>query len=348
MDQRTLRQALLNPAIYPERPKAVEFSETHISLLFFTENHVYKVKKPVDFGFLDFTDLEKRKFYCHQEVELNRRLSSDVYRGVVEISEDNGTISLGGRGEVIEYAVMMRRLSDDLVMSRLLDENKVTDRMIARVAEKLADFYLAAETNEEINAYAKPERIRQDTDENFQQTRTYIGITISPEAFDTIQGATNTFLREKRASFQRRIAEGKIRDCHGDLRSEHIYLGDQILIIDCIEFNERFRYTDVAADIGFLAMDLDYQERSDFSRHLIDSYIRSSGDRDILEVLDFYKCYRAYVRGKVESFRLDDPNIPPGEKEGAMRRARRFFHLSNSYARGLRDKRGDVVKLLSY
>lgn len=332
MDARTLRQALLNPAIYPEHPEKVEFSETHISLLFFTENHVYKVKKPVDFGFLDFTTLKKRGFYCHQEVELNRRLSTNVYLGVVEISEEHGHISLDGRGEIIEYAVKMRRISDDLLMSRLIEEGKVTEEMIARVAEKLASFFSAADTNKEISSYGKPERIRQDTDENFDQTRTYIGRTISRRAFETIQRATNSFLAEKRASFERRIGEGKIRDCHGDLRSEHIYLGDEILIIDCIEFNRRFRYTDVAADIGFLVMDLDYRGRKDLSQHLVDSYIRRSADQDVLEVLDFYKCYRAYVRGKVESFRLDDPNISPGEKEEALRRARRFFRLSNCYA----------------
>jgi aminoglycoside phosphotransferase family enzyme len=336
MDLRALQQALLNPAIYPEHPKTVECFETHISLLFFTENYVYKVKKPVDFGFLDFTDLEKRKFYCHQEVELNRRLSSDVYLGVVEISRDGGNISLGGGGRVIEYAVKMRRIPQDMLMSRLIEEEKVTDRMIGRVAEKLADFYRTADTNDEIIGYGQPERIRQDTDENFHQTRPYIGLTISQTTFDAIQQATNAFLRDKRASFERRIGEGKIRDCHGDLRSEHVYLEDQIIIIDCIEFNQRFRYTDVAADIGFLAMDLDYRGRSDFSKHLIDTYIRRSGDRDILTVLDFYKCYRAYVRGKVESFRLDDPHIPPDEKEEAMGRARRFFHLSNDYALNLR------------
>ena len=337
MDSRTLRQALLNPAIYLEHLGKVEFSETHISLLFFTENHVHKVKKPVNFGFLDFTTLEKRRFYCHQEVELNRRLSTDVYLGVVEISEEDGSISLNGRGEVIEYAVKMRRISGDLLMSRFIEEENLTEQMIARVAEKLASFYSAADTNEEIRSYGKPERIRQDTDENFDQTRTYIGRSISGRAFEAIQEATNVFLTGKRASFERRIREGKIRDCHGDLRSEHIYLGDEILIIDCIEFNRRFRYTDVAADIGFLAMDLDYRGRKDLSKHLIDSYIRMSGDRDVLQVLDFYKCYRAYVRGKVESFRLDDPNIPPGEKEEAMRRARRFFDLSDGYAKRLRE-----------
>jgi aminoglycoside phosphotransferase family enzyme len=337
MDLRALRQSLLDPAIYPEHPARVEFSETHISLLFFTENHVYKVKKPVDFGFLDFTDLEKRRFYCHQEVELNRRLSTDVYLGVIEISEQDGRISLDGRGRVIEYAVKMKRISEDLLMSRFIEQGNVTEEMIARVAQKLADFYSAAETNEEIGSYAKPERIRQDTDENFDQTRTYVGLAISRRAFETIQGVTNSFLAEKRASFERRIAEDKVRDCHGDLRSEHIYLGDEILIIDCIEFNRRFRYTDVAADIGFLAMDLDYRERNDLSKHLIDAYIRVSGDRDILSVLNFYKCYRAYVRGKVESFRLDDPNIPSLEKGQALRRARRFFRLADGYARCLRE-----------
>ena len=326
MDLRALRQALLDPAIYPEQPAKVEFSETHISLLFFTENHVYKVKKPVDFGFLDFTDLEERRFYCHQEVELNRRLSTDVYLGVVEISEEDGVISLDGMGKVIEYAVKMKRISEDLLMNQFIEKAKLTEDMIARVAKKLAGFYSTAETNEKISSYGKPERIRQDTDENFHQTRNYIGLTISRRAFEAIQGATNAFLTEKRPSFERRIRNGKVKDCHGDLRLEHIYLGDEILIIDCIEFNERFRYTDVAADIGFLAMDLDYHERRDFSKHLIDSYIQSSGDQDVLEVLDFYKCYRAYMRGKVESFRLDDPNIPQ------LRRRRRSKRLAGSFA----------------
>ncbi len=335
MNPGALRQALLDPAIYPERPARVEFSETHISLLFFTENHVYKVKKPVDFGFLDFTDLEKRRFYCHQEVELNRRLSDDVYLGVVEISEEDGSVSLDGRGRVIEYAVKMRRISEDLLMSHLIDEGKVTEQMIAGVAEKLAAFYMTAETNEKISSYGKPERIRQDTDENFHQTRSYIGSTISRNDFESIEAVTNAFLTEKRDLFERRIDGGKIRDCHGDLRSEHIYLGEKIIVIDCIEFNERFRYTDVAADIGFLSMDLDYRGRKDFSAHLIDSYIRKSRDRDVMEVLDFYKCYRAYVRGKVESFRLDDPHIPQAEKDEAMSRARRFFSLSRTYVREL-------------
>jgi aminoglycoside phosphotransferase family enzyme len=335
MDPESLRQALLDPSIYPERPARVEFSETHISLLFFTENHVYKVKKPVDLGFLDFTDLEKRRFYCHQEVELNSRLCDDVYLGVAAISEENGRVFLDGRGRIFEYAVRMRRISEDLLMSHLIEEGMVTERMISRVAEKLAVFYMTAETNEEISGYAKPERIRQDTDENFHQTRSYIGRTISRNDFEMIQRATNAFLTEKPSLFERRINEGKIRDCHGDLRSEHIYLGAKILIIDCIEFNERFRYTDVAADIGFLAMDLDYRGRREFSTHLIDSYIRKSRDRDVTEVLDFYKCYRAYVRGKVENFRLDDPHIPRAEKDEAMTRARRFFSLSRTYAHGL-------------
>jgi hypothetical protein len=116
------------------------------------------------------------------------------------------------------------------------------------------------------------------------------------------------------------------------LRLEHIFWGEEISIIDCIEFNERFRYTDVAADIGFLAMDLDYHSRDDLSDHLIQAYIGESGDHELMELLNFYKCYRAYVRGKVESFRLDDPNIPEEEKEEALKRARRYFDLAHRYS----------------
>jgi aminoglycoside phosphotransferase family enzyme len=333
MDIRELQNALMNPSIYPDRPKRVGFIETHISLLFLTGKHVYKVKKPVNFGFLDFTSLEKRRYFCYQELILNRRLSADIYLDVVEIKDRDGEIFLTGCGRVIEYAVKMKQISEDLLMDSLLDRGMVTPEMVAKVAKKIADFYTRAETNERIQSFAYPERIRQDTDENFDQTEKYIGTTISKEQFLQIRGATNSFLEEKREVFLKRVEGNWIRDCHGDLRLEHIFLGDDIFILDCIEFNERFRYLDVASDIGFLAMDLDYQNRNDLGLHLIQQYVTHSGDTGIYRILDFYKCYRAYVRGKVESFRLDDPNIHPEEKERATERAQKYFQLSHEYSK---------------
>jgi hypothetical protein len=306
--------------------------ETHISLLFLTGNHVYKVKKPVDFGFLDFTSLEKRKYFCEQEVKLNRRLSPDIYLGVVRITKEGNRILLESNGELVEYAVKMKQIPEEFLMDKLLERKQVTPRMIEAVSEKLVKFYFAAETNDLIKSFAKPERVKQDTDENFEQTERYVDVTISREVYEEVKKRTNDFFRTKNKTFYQRIASDQIRDCHGDLRLEHIFWGEEISIFDCIEFNERFRYTDVAADIAFLAMDLDYHGRQDLSEHLIRAFIGESGDPELMEVLDFYKCYRAYVRGKVESFRLDDPNIPESEKREAVKRAQKYFNLARRYA----------------
>jgi len=328
----SLQKLLLNPEIYPDHPQAVKFIETHISLLFLTGNHVYKVKKPVDFGFLDFTSLGKRKFFCEQEVKLNRRLSPTIYLGVVTITQEGNRIILDGKGELVEYAVKMRQIPEEFLMDKLLEKKQVTPRMIEAVSEKLVKFYFAAESNDLIQSFAKPERVKQDTDENFEQTEKYIDVTIPGQVYEAVKNRTNEFFRTKGKIFHQRIATDRIRDCHGDLRLEHIFWGDEISIFDCIEFNERFRYTDVAADIAFLAMDLDYHSRQDLSEHLIRTFIGKSGDQELVEVLDFYKCYRAYVRGKVESFRLDDPHIPGGEKEEARKRAQKYFDLAYRYA----------------
>jgi len=332
LDIPSLQKLLLNPEIYPDHPRTIQLIETHISLLFLTGNYVYKVKKPVDFGFLDFTSLEKRKLFCEQEVKLNRRLSPDIYLGVARITKEGERVLLEGKGELVEYAVKMKQIPEEFLMDKLLEKKKVTPKMIEAVSEKLVNFYFAAETNDRIKSFAKPERIKQDTDENFEQTEKYIGVTISKEGYEEVKSRTNDFFRTKEEIFFQRIASDRIRDCHGDLRLEHIFWGDEISIFDCIEFNERFRYTDVAADIAFLAMDLDYHGRQDLSEHLIRAFIGESGDQELIEVLDFYKCYRAYVRGKVESFRLDDPHIPEGEKKEALKRAQKYFGLAHRYS----------------
>jgi aminoglycoside phosphotransferase family enzyme len=336
MDVSSLQKALLNPEIYPDHPPVIRLIETHISLVFLTGKYVYKLKKPVDFGFLDFTSLEKRKFFCEQEVHLNRRLSSGIYLGVVGILEEGDQIRLEGKGKPVEYAVKMRQIPEERMMDRLLEKKQVTSRMIEAVSEKLVKFYLAAETSNLIRSFAKAERVKQDTDENFEQTERYINVTIPRKVYDEVKKKTNDFFRKNGEIFQQRIASDRIRDCHGDLRLEHIFWGDEISIFDCIEFNQRFRCTDVAADIAFLAMDLDYHGREDLGEHLIRAYVGESGDHEIMEVLDFYKCYRAYVRGKVESFRLDDPHIPEGEKKEALKRAQKYFGLASRYAQRFR------------
>jgi hypothetical protein len=328
-----LVKALLEPRAYPEMPGKIELVQTQMSFVFLTKEFVYKVKKAVNLGYLDYTSLDKRQFYCQREVELNRRLCPEVYLGVVPIARQKGAIIIGGRGEVIEYAVKMRRLPREAMMDVLLANNRVSPEMVTRVAQKLAAFHQKAETNAEISAFGEIKAITQNTDENFSQTEKYIGKTVSQDNYQHIKNYTDSFIQKNIPLFQKRVREGRIRDCHGDLHAAHICFTDGICIYDCIEFNDRFRYCDVASEIAFLAMDLDHYGRADLSRALVSAYVAESRDRELLELLGFYKGYRAYVRGKVESFKLDDPYIPPAEKRRTLEIATSYFDLAHAYTR---------------
>jgi hypothetical protein len=310
----------------------VELVETHISYLFLTGAFVYKVKKPVDFGFLDFTTLEKRRHFCQQEVLLNRRLSPDVYLGLVEVRHDQGRYAIHGPGEAVEYAVKMRQLPRDRAMAQLLARGEVTPKMVQQLGQKVWAFHRDAAASQEITRIGGLDTVRRNVEENFAQTEEYVGRTISRELFHRVRAYSQAFLDARRGLFQQRAAEGRIRDCHGDLHTAQIFLVNGISIIDCIEFNERFRYSDVASDLAFLAMDLDHHRRPDLSRLLVQAYQEASGDTGLADVLDFYKCYRAYVRGKVTSFRLKESSLAPAQRRRAIGEARRYFALAASYA----------------
>jgi aminoglycoside phosphotransferase family enzyme len=326
-----LVQALLDPKVYPDSPQRVEMVQTQMSFVFLTDDYVYKVKKPVDLGYLDYTTLEKRRFYCHQEVELNRRLCSDVYLSVVPIIKHKDSILIEGQGKATEYAVKMRRLPQEAMMDVLLAKNQVSPPMVASVAHKLVEFHQRAETNTSISGFGDLDTIIQNTEENFAQTEKYIDHTIPQERYHHIRNYTQAFINKNTPLFHQRVAEGRIRDCHGDLHTAHICFYNGICIYDCIEFNDRFRYCDVASEVAFLAMDLDHHGRADLAQSFVDAYIAMSQDYELLELLNFYKCYRAYVRGKVESFKLDDPYISGEEKVRVSTIARRYFELAESY-----------------
>ena len=221
------------------------------------------------------------------------------------------------------------------LMKRLLQRGELTETMIAKVAKKIAMFHSHAERSSEIDTYGDITTIKYNTDENFLQTEKYINKTITQTQYDAIMRYTNTFYKKNSDVFLGRIQNGRIKDCHGDLHMEHICItDDDIIIFDCIEFNKRFRYSDTTADIAFLAMDLDYYGRKDLSERLMHHYIAQSKDKKVNGMLTFYKIYRAYVRGKVNSFRLDDPSINEKEKNKAITKAKRYFDLTYSYVRG--------------
>jgi len=323
--------ALLKPEAYPHNPQRIELVQTQMSFLFLTGDYVYKVKKPVDLGYLDYTTLEKRRFFCRQEVELNRRLSPDIYLEVVPVVRNEWQIRIGGKGETIEYAVKMRQLPREQMMDNLLPQNRVTEEMVVNVAEKLATFHDKAVTSPEISAYGGLDAITTNTEENFSQTKKYVDVSIPSAKYDRIKAYTDSFTKSNRSLFQKRVENGRIKDCHGDLHAAHVCFSDGIHIYDCIEFNDRFRYGDVASEVAFLAMDIDRYQRADLSQAFVNAYVRLTHDKDLLRLLNFYKCYRAYVRGKVESFKFDDPYISQEEKTGVLAAAKRYFELAESY-----------------
>jgi len=323
---------LLNPEALPDETKNVSLVQTHISMVFVADEFVYKVKKPVNFGFLDFSTREKREFYCHQEVKLNRRLSEGLYVDVLPVLFDGKSHRLGaGSGDVVDHAVKMRRIPDEMLMKSLFSQGKLQTAHLKEIARVLAGFHGNAERSPEIDKFGLPEAFKINTDENFDQTRAYIGKSIELEDFEALSQWTDDFFVANEGLFNDRIAAGKIRDCHGDLHMEHIFLNDTVSCFDCIEFNDRFRYTDTIADIAFLLMDLEYWGGKDLSDQLWNLYAELTDESGMDSLLTFYKVYRAHVRGKVNSFQLDDEHISPDKKENAVQTARKYFNLARSY-----------------
>jgi len=336
--QKQVVEALMKPEAYDEEPGKIELTQTHISFVFLTRNFVYKVKKAVDLGFLDFTTLEKRRFFCEKELELNRRLCGGMYLEVVPINKLN-IIKIKGEGQTVEYAVKMKRMPQEKMMNKLLEENKVDNKLIDEIAKIIAEFHSKAETNRRISEFGSLAIIETNWKENFDQTREFVGKKISIEDFKLIRERIEDFMKRNVPFFEKRMAEGRVRDCHGDIHSGNIFVTDRIYIFDAIEFNERFRYSDVASDIAFLAMDLDFKERTDLSNFFVERYVKYSGDQELTKLLPFYKCYRAFVRGKVTSFKLKDPSISIEEKKAATKEAKAYFKLASTYAKILSLKR---------
>jgi len=330
--QKQVVEALMKPDAYDEEPGQIELTQTHISFVFLTRNFVYKVKKALDFRFLDFTTLEKRRFFCEKELELNRRLCGDMYLEVVPINRSK-IIKMKGEGETIEYAVKMKRMPQDKMMDKLLEEKKVDNKLIDSIAKIIAEFHSKAETNGRISEFGSLAIIETNWKENFEQTREFVGKTISTKNFKVIHERIDDFMKRNLSFFGMRVAEDRVRDCHGDIHSGNIFVTDRIYIFDAIEFNDRFRYSDVASDVAFLAMDLDFKERTDLSNFFVKGYVKYSGDQELTKLLPFYKCYRAYVRGKVTSFKLKDSSMGDEEKSAAMKEANAYFKLASTYAK---------------
>jgi uncharacterized protein len=299
------------------------------------------VKKPVNLGFLDFSTLEKRRYFCQREIELNQRLAPEVYLGVVPIYKTTSGFSFSPEDEIAEYSVKMRELphirharrslGEGGFLNELLEKNLVGEKEINRVISILHQFYRAETPTPEIEQWGTPEKLKISTDENFTQVEPFVGKTISSAAFETIRHFTNQFYKLNENLFRERIQQHRILDCHGDLHLGHVHLTPEgTNIFDCIEFNDRFRFIDIANDLAFLAMDFDFEGRSDLGNLLFRNAAREFGDAGMLKVANFYKCYRAFVRGKIESIQATEKETANPQEHG--KRAARYFRLALRYA----------------
>lgn len=330
---RSVLKSLLKPDAYPELTTGVELVQTHVSYIFLTDQYAYKIKKPVDFGFLNFSTIDRRRFYCNEEVRLNRRLCPDMYLGVVELRETGSGAAFIGSGAVLDYAVKMKRLPADRMLDKLIDFGKINTDTMRSIARTIAEFHRTAVTTPAIAEFGRLDRILYNWQENFDQMIPFESSTLPTAERECIESWVTGFCEEHGDLFQKRVDEGFIRECDGDIHLENICLDEDgtIQIFDCIEFNDRFRYCDTAADLAFLLMDLDYHGRHDLTINVIADYIAASGDSGATGMIDFYKIYRAYVRGKVESYRMNDIGISSEEQIAARNRARQYFRLVRGY-----------------
>ncbi len=334
MTHSELLASMQEPRFYPHPVHEIKLTETHISYVFLTESFVYKVKKDVDFGFLDFSSLAKREFYCREELRLNKRLAPDMYLEVIPVRKDaRGRLFLekDAGGEIIEYVLKMLRLPEEGMLPRLLERGQAATSLFQALAGKLVCFHNAAEAIEPEQAGEAVQTLQANMSENFAQTRDLQDRAVSPLRYRTLQDFSQWFFNSHREILNTRALAGRFREGHGDLRMEHICVyQEQLYIFDCIEFNERFRCIDVAADLSFLLMDLEYNGYWDRAREVEQAYCEHSGDQEIRILLNFYKCYYACTRAKVAGLRSTE--VRGREQDDALQEAEDYFALAFCYA----------------
>lgn len=335
MDLPQLIEALSDPVVYaPEQVGAVEVRQTHISAVFLAGRHVYKIKKPVRLDFLDFSTLEKRRHFCEEEVRLNRRLAPQVYLGVVPVARTAQGIRLGGSGDVVEWAVKMLRLPDAATFLERLRKGDVDASLTETLARRIASFHQSAETNERIAGFGRFENVAKTIMDIFDEAAPRVGVTVSTAVFGEVKRLTEQTLAQLRPLIETRAARGVPRDCHGDLHLDHVYVfpdetppGD-LVIIDCIEFNERLRSIDPVADMAFCVMDFAFHGRRELARSFAEAYFRATGDDEGRALLPLYTAYRATVRGMVEGIVLGEKEVPQAESAQALEKARAHWLLA--------------------
>lgn len=328
----TLIAALQNPALYPHPVDGFQVIETHISWVLLTGPYAYKIKKPVNFGFLDFSELSAREHFCGEELRLNQRLTDDLYLEVLPITGSADAPSIGGDGPAIEYVLKMRQFPQSQLLSTLQANGELNNQHIDEMAEQIARFHLNAPKVPTEHAQGTPESVMAPVLQNFEQIRPFLSDKADIVQLEALQAWAQASFERLLPLLGERKANGFIRECHGDIHLGNATLIDgKVVIFDCIEFNEPFRFTDVYADTAFLAMDLEDRGLKCLARRFISQYLELTGDYQGLELLNFYKAYRALVRAKVALFSM------PADADGvqratSLRQYRNYANLAESYS----------------
>jgi aminoglycoside phosphotransferase family enzyme/predicted kinase len=332
-----LIEALQNQALYDHPVERFEVVETHISWVLLTGPYAYKIKKPVDLGFLDFSTLEKRRFYCREELRLNRRLAPDLYVDVVVITGSARAPILGGAGPVIDYAVKMKQFPSEAQLDRVLARGGLTAEHVDALAREIAEFHGRAVIAGEGTPFGEPERIAQPVRENFRQLRERLGDPNDRSRLERLESWTEAEYTALGFEFGSRKRGGFVRECHGDLHLANIaWIDGRAVAFDCIEFSEGLRWIDVMSEVAFLTMDLDDRGAPHLACRALNTYLEQTGDYAGLRVLRFYRVYRAMVRAKVACIRMDQAGAGDRDRERLRQEALGYLDLAERYTRSTR------------
>jgi len=323
-------QALFEPKTYPYPVDHIEMIQTHISWVFLTGDYAYKVKKPVNLGFLDFSTLAKRKYFCEQELMLNRRLSADIYLDVIPLCQHGESIKLGGSGEVLDYALKMRQFDQSGLLDQRLKKNQFDSVWMDALAQQTALFHAEQESMEQ---FGQPQMLVDHIQNNLDVAAEHAVFAVSKNIICELEAFARDALKKQKEVLLSRQRDGFIRPCHGDLHLKNITLiNNSPCIFDCIEFNDEFRIIDTMNDVAFLVMDCDAHERSDLGFRFLSRYLEHSGDYSGLSLLNLYLFYRATVRGKVSTL-LASELSDEAERQKNFDEANKYFHLAVTYTR---------------
>lgn len=328
----SLIESMQNPTLFSHPIDKFEVIETHISQVLLTGSYVYKIKKPVNFGFLDFSTLQKRHHYCEEELRLNRRLAPQLYLGMVRITGSEAQPLLDGSGEVIEYAVKMRQFPQQAQLDRMLASGKLNDDIIDRLADKVGQFHQTISSADANSPFGDIDHLRQPMLENFTQIREVVKEPAVITSLDLLEKWTRQQLNKLDSVIRSRKQNGFVRECHGDMHLRNIaWWQDEIIIFDCIEFNPNLYWIDVISEIAFLIMDLEDRKQEGFAQRFLNRYLEITGDYEGILLLKFYKVYRALVRAKVEVLRAAQEQPGSEEYQQTMHGFRQYLELAEVY-----------------